>query len=159
MTREIKFRSWIKPLYDDDKLIFQGYMQYKPILQRLVAYKSDVLAIAGEIEKTHALTALHDVNAIFQDQELMQYTELKDRNGKEIYEGDILKWTAPHEEETEYNTEFSEVFFANGAFCRKIKSELTTFIDMFREFEVNNDGILENEEIVGNIYQNSDLLQ
>ena len=131
MTREIKFKAWEK----DEKRWLEADELFLSIKN-------------GELSGWQA-----GENWI-----LNQYIGLKDRNGNEIYEGDILKWTAPHLDITEETTELSEVFFANGAFCRKTRRGLSTFIDMFREFEVNNDGILENEEIVGNIYQNPEIL-
>ncbi len=70
---------------------------------------------------------------------LMQYTGLKDKNGKEIYEGDII---------TIYEGEImAEVKFKNGAFCY--------FYDNEHDFtDFGNDA-----EIIGNIYENPELLE
>ena len=78
----------------------------------------------------------------FKDVELMQYTELKDEYGDEIYEGDIV---------TLHNSRYKVIFKTEGA----------RFVLRNDEFEleitfINNNN--ERIEIVGNIYENPELL-
>jgi len=74
---------------------------------------------------------------VIQIKTLMQYTGLKDKNGREIYEGDIVENKYRH-----------KVEFITGCFCVKDKFGSTTPIfecgDVF--------------EVVGNIYENPELL-
>lgn len=71
---------------------------------------------------------------------LMQYTGLKDKNGKEIYEGDIVKYK---------NDKPDKVIFENGGFMTS----------RFYHRTPNNWKILLDElEVIGNIYENPELL-
>ena len=77
---------------------------------------------------------------------LMQYTGLKDSNGKEIYEGDIVFW--PHMGETE----LYEVYYNEDEvhyFARPINNlgETESYLDST------------HMQIIGNIYENPELLK
>ena len=76
---------------------------------------------------------------------LMQYTGLKDKNGKEIYEGDILEICALHPIEPTF---VSEVKWNTGSFTANNGSLYRTLAHWAA------DGV----EVIGNVYENSDLL-
>ena len=75
----------------------------------------------------------------------MQYTGLKDKNGKEIYEGDILFWV---QFKAKYKCEWdnSLLRFSIKGKCKDDDTSLTFYNR--KEFEV-----------IGNIYENPELLE
>jgi uncharacterized phage protein (TIGR01671 family) len=81
-----------------------------------------------------------------------QFTGLLDKNGVEIYEGDIIKvyLSAPGIDEW---WQIFAVVFENGKFQLKAKTELTDGY-WFSDFEKHQDYL-----VVGNIYENPELLE
>ncbi|WP_431833970.1 YopX family protein [Enterococcus faecalis] len=77
---------------------------------------------------------------------LMQSTGLKDKNGVEIFEGDVLYYIP-----FESHINDSIVVFEKGSFCKKMlrNGKLTSvrFIDS------------EEYEVIGNVYENPELLE
>lgn len=75
---------------------------------------------------------------------LMQYTGLKDKNGIEIYEGDILNYGTYGNYKVVYNKssfKIQKVYFLNG------------------NLHLLEDCYLDEIEVIGNIYENSELLE
>jgi len=84
-------------------------------------------------------------NLIFDCVILMQYTGLKDKNGKEIYEGDIVKMleSGVHEKWASIKiVEFDNKYLGFSPFC-------------YLNF-INSNNIV---EVIGNIYENKELLK
>ena len=135
--RTIKFRAWDKKL----KLMAEVLtLSFKNNKIECVHYASNggVYMFNGE----------KNVKRYY----LMQFTGLKDKNGKEIYEGDIVKL-----KENEYYFERSgEVIFEEGTF--KIKN-----VELWNDGTYNHYSleILDTEfcEIIGNIHENKDLIK
>ena len=76
-----------------------------------------------------------------EDVTLMQSTGLKDKNGVEIYEGDLLKtWIGGYEQASPYVVED----------MRKLYFELKRDDSYYR---------IQKTEIIGNIYENPELLE
>jgi len=77
---------------------------------------------------------------------LMQFTGLTDKNGKEIYEGDILQLQA----DGIHNTKLYKIIFNEK-------------LGHFREESIENEPYQENiyptRTIIGNIYENPELLK
>jgi len=122
MNREIKFRAW-DPFHNKMITDFDGYF---------LDCQNGVFTI-GNI----------DDNNDWIDMEIMQFTGLKDKNGKEIYEGDIIK---------KRGMKNKSVIFRKGCF---------KLLEDTGKVEWTNN--LENEtthyiEVIGNIYENKDLL-
>lgn len=76
--------------------------------------------------------------------ELMQFTGLKDKKGKEIYEGDIVKFD---------DGEIVEVVLFCGAFMPKLEKGQCV--------KINYDAkpVWQDGEVIGNIYENKELLK
>jgi len=118
--REIKFRAWD---IENKLIVIPDYISGDGIVYEHAHYEPPQC-----------------INAI-----LMQFTGLKDKNGKEIYEGDIVKVRSDGKIMT---ISWSEKF---ASFV--INREGWAFQHWFGEAMAPNDC-----EVIGNIYENPDLL-
>ena len=89
---------------------------------------------------------------LVKDIEVMQFTGLLDKNGKEIYEGDsdgksIVKFDSFDEEDVEYDGIMGEI---SGWYIENINTGNCLPLTPKRAF---------NFEIIGNIYENPELLK
>ena len=76
-----------------------------------------------------------------------QFTGLKDKNGKEIYEGDILSLPSWRPKEM-------QICFIEGGFCLANKAG-----EFVGDIHYIQHGGIPDAEVIGNIYENPDLLK
>ncbi|HCU01458.1 TPA: hypothetical protein DIC62_01505 [Candidatus Nomurabacteria bacterium] len=117
--REIKFRAW-----DKNSKTF--------ITHELINGKEDaVISICGFVDL----------------EPWQQFTGLKDKNGKEIFEGNLIA-------AKNYNPSVYEIKFIEGGFCATHPNLKGYPIDINHFYPSTGCEI----EVIGNIYENKDLL-
>lgn len=97
---------------------------------------------------------------------LMQYTGLKDRNGKKIFEGDILKSVSKvvnvgtNKPTGEIRTTFSSVEWGGDIAQFSLREKMSWWPkSKLSGFALHQDNLTEFYEIVGNIYEDKHLLE
>ncbi|MFB0637458.1 YopX family protein [Bacillus rugosus] len=80
-----------------------------------------------------------------------QYIGLKDANGREIYEGDILS--------TDLTRPYLIVEFRNGSFMVQCHDSDQDYYDYILPVSRNSSESIKYHEVIGNIYENPDLLE
>lgn len=134
MSREIKFRAYLK---EEKKMVNVETIDFS---EKSIQY----------LEKNEIIDIYLLRTKFLEDIELMQYTRIKDKNGKEIYEGDILKYNFPFDGRLKH---VSPVKFLETEASFGIKDIYGNEIPLYR-ITANN-----YFEVVGNIYENSELLE
>ncbi len=116
MAREIKFRVWIPSV---NKIVYNPYIDFD---------QRDQIADIFNGKRNRFIW--------------MQYTGLKDKNGKEIYEGDVLN--DPGGFPTPCDT---VITFQEGSFVAILNNYLI------------RPGAWKSMEVIGNVYENKELLE
>ena len=135
MEREIKFRAWdkkAKKIREVISICFGAYVQ--------VRTDEPDIGTAEDLD--------------WPDVILLQSTNLKDKNGKEIYEGDIVKEFYKGVHKSDCIVEWDE---CNPCFVLK-RTLKTQRIDNDVEYDFIACDLRELE-IIGNIYENKELLE
>ena len=134
-NRIYKFRAWIKedkrmifsPCVDSNDLADKTMPSFWSICEDNTTYKDDVI--------------------------LMQFTGLLDKNGKEIFEGDIVRVTLERWPNKEGFKQVGFVEYTPCSFVLRTKDE-RTYLSTSQP-KIRN----KNLEVIGNIYSNPELLE
>jgi len=139
MSREIKFRAWDN---EENKYFKPTYEAYKGNLKDLS------IGLGGRVIRRTLEMPAED-ESMFKNRYLLeQFTGLTDKNGVEIYEGDIVKWVGM----VDYNY---EVVFKKGSYytahINKSLGDWGLLSDMYRPdiVECFDEGF----EVIGNIHE------
>lgn len=145
MNREIKFRAWDA---HENNMNYQGAIG--------AGSSSEVINISfqGEmfLQNAFGLDMFGERNPTFGKSEerfsLMQYTGLKDKNGKEIYEGDIIISNHPIYENGTPSK--NKVAFDKGCYRLRNDNQNDIPLSLYDEGQI---------EIIGNLFENPDILK
>lgn len=121
MKREIKFRAYVR---DEGRLLNVN----------LIDFDNEYVRVWDEYGED-------EEEWLFKDCELMQYTGLKDMNGRDIYEGDVVEF------EVSLTRTKAEVKYSRNQFIVSMNSVMPRSLDLYLV------------KIIGNKFENPELLE
>lgn len=131
--KELKFRIWIK----DEKRYYDESDEesYMIVPNGNVTYTSEAYE-EDDVWFNDTTSATNDVI-------VEQYTGLKDKNGKEIYEGDIVEYD----------------WYIIGDKPAYRTKEQVVFDDIGARLDTDRIRFCSNVEVIGNVHENADLMR
>ena len=142
MNREIKFRG---------KRLANAEWCYGSLVK--CGNKNHIIGFDEVDLDGHHIRYYSDRPVFTKQETIGQFTGLYDKNGKEIYEGDILMCIGQRED-NKGRKYLRKVSFKNGSFCMSV---LEYNIDSYLYKHIVNGKL--NWEVIGNIYDNKELLE
>lgn len=114
--------------------------------------------VFNKIDKIMRIVKTMTFDSLNPDCEYMQYTGLKDKNGKEIYEGDVIRCFSHTEEDREFDQIGINKIIYEEDFTRfSLEQEKLDYGESTFYFcGIEPDFIL---KVIGNIYENPELLK
>lgn len=116
-----------------------------------------IMLPVGDLDTSYKLVYLEEDNGYrcemdFDEIELMQSTGIRDKNGKEIFEGDIVKFS-----DCDDDVYVTPVVWDKNYACFGVSfgGKYPISFDYLEEFYTE----LKDIEVVGNIYENPELLE
>jgi len=133
MTREIKFRVWHNPS------------------------KTFLTKDGGCFKSSSYIYATGSIlNGDFEDLTVQQFTGIKDKNGKDIYEGDILAWINSGDgSSVKVSIKYGQIFFDNSPAVWALGCVFGT--DHYNEYGLPKQ--LKELKIIGNIFEHPELIK
>jgi uncharacterized phage protein (TIGR01671 family) len=122
--RDIKFRAWAE---NESKMFYDVYFDNLEVYHWINNTETEII---GDIKP----------DSMLQQAILMQYTGLKDKNGKEIFEGDVVKKVIWPDKE-EY-IEYVEDITRHNLWINELNNEPEAYL-----------------EVIGNLYENPELIR
>jgi len=131
--REIKFRAWdtVKKRFDYEPIVMDGKVYDLDSFDGFVGFSEGRMI-------------------------LQQYTGLKDKNGKEIYEGDILQFVTFNYDGSDNGLEIGYVDWEEAATAYVIREKIGDEEARWLYVVLAND---DEVEVIGNIWDNPELLE
>lgn len=167
-TRIIKFRAWlpkVKIMLEEVTLYPDMIGMYSEQLDEITKDKKLIIDddCIRDSNDEHLMNLLPGEDWYWIESgnfEVMQFTGLLDKNGKEIYEGDIIKFQkfANWDDDGEFPRHIASVIFEKGGFCWQIIKEGHQGYYSANEIDhLSKTNSTWGLEVIGNIYSNPEL--